>query len=157
MGFKLHLVINTRGQIIAVKITKGNVDDRSVVDDMTKKLSGKLYGDKGYISQALFTKLFRRGLRIITGIKANMRNYLMSLSDKILLRKRSVIESVFDILKHHMNLEHTRHRSPINFLVNAISCLVAYQFRTNKPKIKNRYSYSEFFNERVLGFGEVVG
>ena len=93
MGFKLHLIINTKGQIIAVKITKGNVDDRSVVEGMTNKLSGKIFGDKGYISQLLFNKLFKHGLRFITGIKNNMKNYLLSLPDKILLRKISLIES----------------------------------------------------------------
>ena len=166
---------------------------------MTENLSGKMAGDKGYISKSLFDDLFipspilnqalnlkarlrkpiqigaqsrdlknsiasfkmglgiRRGLKIITGIKTNMRNYLFLLQEKILLRKRSVIESVFNIMKNHMNLEHTRHRSPINFLVNAISCLVAYQFKTNKPKIKNTQDYndkaSNFFTEKLLGFG----
>jgi len=152
MGFKLHLIINTKGQIIAVKITAGNVDDRSVVKEITKNLSGKIFGDKGYISQDLFNELFKRGLKIITGIKANMKNYLMSLNDKILLRKRSVIESVLDILKNRMGLEHTRHRSPINFLVHTISCLVAYQLRTNKPKIKNSDNYQKFFCEKIIGF-----
>jgi hypothetical protein len=151
MGFKLHLIINTKGQIIAVKITAGNIDDRSVVSNMTKSLSGKIFGDKGYISQDLFNKLFKRGLKIITGIKANMKNYLLSLNDKIMLRKRSLIESVFDILKNRMNLEHTRHRSPINFLVNALACLFAYQLRTNKPKIKTGHSYRDFFNKKCLG------
>lgn len=156
MGFKLHLIINTKGQIIAAKITQGNVDDRDVVRDMTENLSGKIAGDKGYISKSLFDDLFRRGLKIITGIKTNMKNYLFLLQEKILLRKRSVIESVFNIMKNHMNLEHTRHRSPINFLVNAISCLVAYQFKTNKPTIKNTKDYndkaSNFFTEKLLGF-----
>lgn len=152
MGFKLHLIINTKGQIIAVKITTGNVDDRKPVPELSTNLSGKIFGDKGYISQDLFNQLFKRGLKIITGIKANMKNYLMSVNDKILLRKRSVIESVFDILKNHMGLEHTRHRSPINFLVHTISCLVAYQLRTNKPKIKNSNNYQEFFCEKIIGF-----
>jgi hypothetical protein len=104
-----------------------------------------------------FDDLFRRGLKIITGIKTNMKNYLFLLHEKILLRKRSLIESVFNIMKNHMNLEHTRHRSPVNFLVNAISCLVAYQFKTNKPKIKNTFDCdnktSSFFTEKLLGFG----
>lgn len=155
MGFKLHLIINSKGQIIAVKITAGNADDRSVVPQLTKNLSGKIFGDKGYISQALFNQLFKRGLKIVTGIKANMKNYLLSLNEKIFLRKRSVIESVFDILKNHMGLEHTRHRSPTNFLVHTISCLVAYQMRTNKPKIKNSDSYQNFFNKKFLEFGVV--
>ena len=157
MGFKLHLIINAKGQIIAVKITAGNVDDRKPVPELSANLSGKIFGDKGYISQDLFNQLFKRGLKIITGIKANMKNYLMSFNDKILLRKRSVIESVFDILKNRMGLEHTRHRSPINFLVHTISCLVAYQLRTNKPKIRNSDNYQDFFCEKLLGFNGVKG
>ena len=86
---------------------------------------------------------------LLTVPKANMKNYLMTIKDKILLRKRSVIESVFNILKNNMNLEHTRHRSPTNFLVNIISCLVAYQFRTNKPKIKNS-GFEGFSVERLV-------
>ncbi len=152
MGFKLHLIINTKGQIIAVKITAGNADDRSPVPKLSTNLSGKIFGDKGYISQDLFNQLFKRGLKIITGIKANMKNYLLSLNEKILLRKRSLIESVFDILKNRMGFEHTRHRSSTNFLVHTISCLVAYQLRTNKPKIKNSNNYTEFFHEKLVGF-----
>jgi len=155
MGFKLHLIINAKGQIVAVKITAGNADDRSVVPELTKNLSGKIFGDKGYISQSLFNQLFKRGLKIVTGIKANMKNYLLSLNDKILLRKRSVIESVFDILKNRMGLEHTRHRSPTNFLVHTLSCLVAYQLRTNKPKIRNSDNYQEFFFGKFLEFSGV--
>jgi hypothetical protein len=152
MGFKLHLIINTKGQIIAVKITKGNIDDRNVAREITKNLSGKIFGDKGYISKDLFNQLFKKGLKIITGIKNNMKNYLLSLQDKILLRKRSLIESVFNIMKNHMNLEHTRHRSPINFLVNTLSCLVAYQLKTNKPHLKNYNRYAQSFSEKLLEF-----
>ncbi len=123
-----------------------------MVKEITKNLAGKIFGDKGYISQTLFNDLFKRGLKIVTGIKANKKNYLMSLNDKILLHKRSAIESVFDILKNRMELEHTRHRSPINFLVHTISCLVAYQPRTNKPKITNSNNYQKFFHEKLIGF-----
>ena len=150
MGFKLHLIINSKGQIISVKITKGNVDDRTPVKDLTRGLSGSLYADKGYISQKLFKEIYNDGLRIVTGVKANMKNYFMTIKDKILLRKRSVIESVFNIFKNNMNLEHTRHRSPINFLVNIISCLVAYQLRVNKPKIRNGGGFEGFFVERLV-------
>jgi hypothetical protein len=151
MGFKLHLIINSKGQIISMKITGGNIDDRHPVKQLTEGLSGSLYADKGYISQKLFKEIYNDGLRIVTGIKASMKNYFMTIEDKILLRKRSVIESVFNILKNHMNLEHTRHRSPLNFLVNIVSCLVAYQFRVNKPKIKNGAGYGGFFMEKLVG------
>src|SRR5215210_1623881 len=98
-------------------------------------LSGKLYADKGYIGRAVFSKLWQRGLHLITGIRRNMRNYLMPLADKIMLRKRFVIETVLDILKSEMGLEHSRHRSVMNAMVHILSCLVAYTFRPGKPSI----------------------
>jgi hypothetical protein len=134
-GLKLHFVINHKGQIMALKITPGNTADSSVLDEIAKYLSGKLYADKGYISRALFNKLWQRGLHLITGIRRNMRNYLMPLADKLMLRKRFVIETVLDILKCDMGLEHSRHRSVINAMVHILSCLVAYAFRPGKPSI----------------------
>ena len=135
-GFKLNLVINHVGEIVAVKITAGNINDREPVDILTKNLKGSCYADKGYISKELFRKLYNRGLRLIVGIRKNMKNYLMPMIDKILLRKRFLIETVFGILKNSMNIEHTRHRSPKNFVVNLLAGLVAYSFRKNKPSIK---------------------
>ena len=125
-GFKLHMIINDIGQIMAIKITKGNVDDRTSVAELTKKLKGFIYGDKGYIGADLFKALYKRGLKLITGIRKNMKNYLIDLADKKLLRKRFCIETIFGFLKNSMNLEHTRHRSPINFLINIIAALAAY-------------------------------
>ena len=52
-GFKLHLVINEKGEFIALKMTKGNVDDRVPVLDLTRDLTGFIYADKGYIKQNL--------------------------------------------------------------------------------------------------------
>ena len=134
-GLKLHFVINHKGQIMALKITAGNVADSSVLDEITRHLRGKLYADKGYISHEMFTRLWQRSLHLITGIRRNMRNHLMLLGDKILLRKRFVIETVLDILKSEMGLEHTRHRSPVNAMVHVLSCLVAYDYRPGKPSI----------------------
>ena len=134
-GLKLHLVINHKESIMAVKITPGNIDERSVLDEMTRHLKGKIFADKGFISQALFKQLFQRGLKLITGIRRNMKNYLMPLIEKLMLRKRFLVETVFDILKVHMNLSHTRHRSPTNCCVNIISGLVAYQLRYQKPSM----------------------
>ena len=134
-GLKLHLVINHKGQVMALKITPGNTADSTVLNAITQHLSGKLYADKGYIGRTLFNKLWQRGLHLITGIRRNMRNYLMPLADKLMLRKRFVIETVFDILKCEMGLEHSRHRSVINAMVHLLSCLVAYAFRPGKPSI----------------------
>ena len=134
-GLKLHFVINHKGEIMAVTITPGNIADSAVLDEITRHLSGKLDADKGYISRAVFSTLWQRGLHLITGIRRNMRNHLMLLGDKIMLRKRFVIETVLDILKSEMGLEHTRHRSPVNAMVHVLSCLVAYAYRPGKPSI----------------------
>ena len=134
-GLKLHFVINHKGQVMALKITSGNTADSTVLDEITQRLGGKLYADKGYIGHALFTKLWQRGLHLITGIRRNMRNYLMPLAEKLMLRKRFVIETVLDILKSERGLEHTRHRSPVNAMVHVRSCLVAYAHRPGKPSI----------------------
>jgi IS5 family transposase len=134
-GLKLHFVINHKGQIMALTITPGNTADSTVLEKITQHLAGKLYADKGYIGHELFRKLWQRGLHLITGIRRNMRNHLMPLADKLMLRKRFVIETVLDILKSEMGLEHSRHRSVINAMVHILSCLVAYAFRPGKPSI----------------------
>ena len=134
-GLKLHVVINHKGQVMALKVTPGNTADSTVLDEMTRHLAGKLYADKGYIGQALFKTLWQRGLHLITGIRRNMKNYPMPLADKLMLRKRFTIETVFDTLKSEMGLEHSRHRSATNAMVHVLSCLVAYAFRPGKPSI----------------------
>lgn len=135
-GFKLHLVINDKGELMAFKLTAGNVDDRKPVPDLVQKLIGKLFGDKGYISQALFEKLLKKGLQLITRLKKNMKNKLMPLLDKLLLRKRAVIESVNDQLKNISQIEHTRHRSVWNFAANILAALCAYALQPKKPSIR---------------------
>src|SRR5829696_7757529 len=134
-GLKLHFVINHKGQIMALKITPGNTADSTVLDEMTRHLAGKLYADKGDIGHELFHKLWRRGRHLITSIRRNMRNSLMPLADKVMLRNRFVIETVLDTLKSEMGLEHSRHRSVVNAMVHVLSCLVAYAFRPGKPSI----------------------
>src|SRR4051794_31394846 len=121
--------------IRALKITPGNTADSTVLDAMTRHLAGKLYADKGDIGRELFHKLWRRGLHLITSIRRNMRNYLMPLADKVMLRKRFLIETVLDTLKSEMGLEYSRHRSPVNAMVHILSCLVSYAFRPGKPSI----------------------
>ncbi len=121
---------------MVLKVTKGNVDDRVPVPELTKGLTGIMVADKGYIKQNLFLNLYEKGLKMIHGIKKNMENKLMDLKEKILLRKRNLIETVFDYLKNKMALEHTRHRSPINAFVHILSTLVAYSLKKNKPSTK---------------------
>ncbi|HQQ21406.1 MAG TPA: transposase, partial [Bacteroidales bacterium] len=101
-----------------------------------KKITDSLYGDKGYIGKKLVEMLFVDGIRLITGIRNNMKNTLMELKDKILLRKRSVIETVNDELKNICQIEHSRHRSIPNFISNLLSAIIAYCFFPKKPAIK---------------------
>ena len=137
-GFKLHLVINDKGEILNFLISQGNMDDREPLkrEGFLKKIFGKLFGDKGYISQQLVEILFTDGLHLVTGIRNNMKNSLMDMNDKIMLRKRSVIETVNDELKNICQIEHSRHRSFINFIVNILAGLAAYSFFPKKPAIK---------------------
>jgi Transposase DDE domain len=134
-GFKLHLVINQRGEILAFTLTPGNVDDRKPVPKLVKRLFGKLFGDKGYLSQPLFESLLEQGLQLITGIRAKMKNRLMLMSDKLLLRKRYIIETINDQLKNQSQIEHSRHRSPVNFVINVLAGLIAYMWQSKKPAI----------------------
>jgi hypothetical protein len=139
-GFKLHLVINDQGELPGVKITAGNVDDRDPVPELAHSLFGKLFGDRGYISQPLFEQLWEQGVQLVTKVRKNMKNKLLPLFDKLLLRKRSIIETVNDQLKNISQIEHSRHRSPFNFFVNLIAGLVAYTCREKKPSLNIRLS-----------------
>ncbi len=134
-GFKLHLIINDRGEILAFQLTQGNVSDVSIAEILSKGVVGKLFGDKGYISTELSKKLFQRGLQLFTTIRSNMKQKLMTINDKILLRKRSLIETVNDQLKNISQIEHTRHRSPQNFLVNLLAGIAAYGRQAKKPSL----------------------
>ena len=135
-GFKLHLICNTQGELCACKFTSGNVSDQTPVLDMTTSMSGKLFGDKGYISSDLANKLQTQGLQLITGLRSNMKNKLMTLFDKLMLKKRSLIESVNNQLKNLFHLEHSRHRSVLNAFVHMLGAVIAFTFHPNKPAIK---------------------
>jgi hypothetical protein len=132
-GFKLHLAVNDQGELLACCLTPGNVDDRTPVPSMVKRLRGKLFGDRGYISASLSELLFEQGLQLITRLRKNRKNKLMHLSDKLLLRKRALIESIIDQLKNISQIEHSRHRSPTNFVVHLIAGLIAYTHQDKKP------------------------
>ena len=139
-GFKLHLVVNDSGELLAFHITPANVDDRQPVAAMVKGLSGKLFGDKGYLSKALFEVLLEQGLQLITRLRKNMKNALMPMIDKILLRKRSLIETINDQLKNISQIEHSRHRSVANFMVNLVAALIAYTHQPRKPSLYIQYN-----------------
>ena len=137
-GFKLHIIINDKGEILSFYISKGNTDDRNMeaITQMTKNLFGKLLGDKGYISKALSDLLWGNGIQLITAVRRNMKSVALSNEERILLRKPSVIETVNDELKNICQLEHSRHRSLTGFLLNILATIAAYSFFPKKPFIK---------------------
>jgi|SRR5271165_1040052 len=135
-GFKLHLVVNDCGDLLAFCLTAGNVDDRQPVPKLARTLFGKLFGDKGYVSQKLFNQLCTdHSLQLITKLRRNMKGQLMLYTDRLLLRRRAIIETVNDQLKNISQIEHTRHRSPLNFLVNLVAGLIAYCWQSKKPSL----------------------
>ena len=135
-GFKLHVVFNDHGELLDFMLTAGNVHDLKALPRLAKRLFGKLFGDKGYISAAMFRTLFASDhVQLITKLRRNMKNQLMPLADKLLLRKRAIAETIIDQLKNISQVEHTRHRSPINFLVNLVCGLIAYCHQPIKPSL----------------------
>ena len=136
-GFKLHLICNERGELLNFMIPPGDVDDRKPLEykAFVEFIYGKLVGDKGYISKNLFQRLFVDGIQLITKLKNNMKGTLMSVSDKLLLRKRAIIETVNDELKNIAQVEHSRHRCFDNFIVNLLGAIAAYCMFPKKPCI----------------------
>lgn len=126
-GLKIHLVINNLGELIAFKITKGNVHDGVAAKSILSSLEGLAFGDKGYIGKKLFDELFKSGLKLITRKRKNMKDTLQCTDyEKQLLNQRNLIETVFDCLKHQYHIWHTRHRSILNAMTNLMAALAAY-------------------------------
>lgn len=130
--FKLPLVINEQGEVLGLTFTSGRVDDRQPVPQLVHQVWGKRFDGRGYISQRLFEQLGAEGLQLITKLKRNMKNKLMPMLDKLLLRKRALIECVNDQLKNVSQIEHTRHRGAVNGMVNILAAVVAYTFRRSQ-------------------------
>ncbi len=143
-GFKLHLVVNDKGEIVSFVLSPGNTDHRNqnVIETLTKGLTGKIFGDKGYIKQELFEDLFNNGLKLVTRVRKNMKNKLIEQEDNILLRKRTIIETINDQLKNISQIEHSRDRSISNLVVNILSGLAAYFFQEKKPKLNLAHELS---------------
>lgn len=134
-GFKLHLVVNHLGDIVACKLTPGNVDDRAPVPELAKELPDRLYGDKGYISKALSDNLLDAGVNLITTVRSNMKAKVISAFDKAMLAKRFIIETINDQLKNISQIEHSRHRSMHGFMLNLMGGLIAYCHKPRKPSL----------------------
>ena len=141
-GLKLHLIVNEQGELMSIAFSSGNVSDNNahIVKRLSNNLQkgGKIFGDAGYVSQKLFEMLYHQGLELFTKIRKNMKNKFIGLKDKILLKRRSLIETVIDLLKNWMDLWHTRHRSVDNGFNNMLACLAAYNFVDEKPSFKNK-------------------
>ena len=144
-GFKLHLICNDKGEILNFMITPGDVDDREPLKMRTfvEFIYGKIVGDKGYISQDLFNKIFTDGIQLITKLKNNMKGGLRPIYDRLLLRKRTIIKTLNDELKNIAQIEHSRHRSFPNFIVNLIGGIAAYCLFPKKPMINLERVYSK--------------
>lgn len=135
-GFKLHLAINHNGELMSFCLTKGNVDDRKTVPLLMRGLTGLGAGDKGYIDQKLTESLAEKGLKFVTKVRKNMKKKVLGAFEKFFLSQRGIVETVIEQLKSICQIEHTRHRSPINFLVNLVSGLAGYCLKPRKPTIK---------------------
>src|SRR3954454_17328127 len=131
-GFKLHLVFNNDNEIVALKLTPGNVHDTTPVPALTRELTGKLFGDKGYIGQKLAEDLLRRGLTLFTRVRRNMKSLPLSLQDKALLNARNMAD--IGHIKEFSSLNLPKHRSAINAFVHIIAAITAYQINPFKPK-----------------------
>lgn len=134
-GFKLHIAINHRGELLSMKVTAGNVDDRKPVAHLCRNLFGRVYADKGYIAQWLVECLRQQQVEFITKVRKNMKPVARAPFDQALVRRRSLIETVFDELKNLCRVEHTRHRSYGGFLVNLMGGIIAYCLAPNKPRL----------------------
>ena len=134
-GFKLHLIVNHLGEIVAAKVTTANIHDTKPVEQLAEHLPDKRYGDKGYLSKALEGKLFEKGVTLITTVRKNMKAKAISLWDRAMLSKRFIIETINDQLKNISFIEHSRHRSMNGFMLNLIAGLVAYCLKENKPSL----------------------
>ena len=144
-GFKLHLICNEKGELLNFMITPGNVDDRKPLEykAFVNFIYGKLVGDRGYISKHLFQRLFVDGIQLVTKLRSNMKGAVMKAADRILLRKRAVIETINEELKNIAQVEHSKHRSFDNFIVNTLGTLAAYCCFPKKPAIAGERTWDK--------------
>ena len=132
-GFKLHLVFNHEHEIVTLKLTPGNVSDTAPVISLVKGLTGKLFGDKGYIGKKLADTLLRQGLALMTTVRKNMKSLPMTLADKMRLKAKNMAETIIGHIKAFSSLKLPKHRSPINAFIHLIAALTAYQLNPIQP------------------------
>lgn len=136
-GFKVHIVFNRLREIVAVKITRGNVSDGRALPALSRDLAGKIFGDKGYIGKKLAAELLQRGLTLMTRNRKNMKALPMTMLDKLLLNGRNIAETIIGHIKGFSSLNLPRHRSITNAFVHVIAALTGYQLNPLKPKLEN--------------------
>ncbi len=136
-GFKLFMVVNAVGELVNAFVTPANVSDGSeaTIKRLFRGLTGVAFADKGFINSKAFEALLQGGLKLITTLRSNMKNKLLEMKEKLLLKKRGMVEAVIDILKSVCDIEHSRHRSPVNMLINTYAALCAYTTLERKPSI----------------------
>ncbi|MFL5253694.1 MAG: IS982 family transposase [Rhodopila sp.] len=133
-GFKRHLVFNHQRQIVALKLTPGNVNDTTPVPQLTRDLIGKLFGDKGYVGQDLARRSLRRGLVLMTRVRRNMKHLPVSFLDKALLNGRNIVETIIGHIKEFSSPRLPKHRSVFNGFTHLTAAVVAYQLNPLPPK-----------------------
>lgn len=133
-GFKLHLVFNDLREIVAFRVTPGNVDDRKPVPELTKNLFGKIFGDKGYIGKNLAEALLRHSLVFITRVRSNMKSPSLSFLEQHLLNKRNIVETIIGHIKEYSSLRFSMHRSPTNAFTHLMAALISYQINPLQSK-----------------------
>jgi hypothetical protein len=140
-GIKLFLIINSRGELIRANLTAGNIADNNfeLLVKLFKNVKGLMIGDKGFLSSKVFQECYEHGLKIITKLRGNMKNKLMDMQEKLLLKKRGIIECIFDLLMTICDIDHTRHRNPKNAFCNIFAGLAAYSYLEKKPSIGSKY------------------
>lgn len=147
-GFKLHLIIKHLGEIVLFQLSPGNVADNNhnLLLGFAKKMQGFLFGDRGYPSK-IAADLKAKGLNLITKLRKNMKEKPLTPEQKYYMKHRGLIEMVFDILKHQLDIEHARNRSTKNYFANVLAALIAYTFLDKTPAIppyKQKMGFEEF-------------
>jgi Transposase DDE domain len=133
-GFKLPLVFNHERQIVALTLPPGTVNDTTPVSQLTQRLIGKLFGDKGYVGKDLAHRVLRRGLVLMTRVRRNMKRLPVSFLDKALLNGRNIVETIIGHIKEFSSLRLPKHRSVFNAFTHLTAAIVAYQINPLPPK-----------------------
>jgi Transposase DDE domain len=149
-GFKLHVIVNQKGELMDAKLDSARVDDREVLSKMCHNLFGDLIGDRGYIGKEFKETLKNMGINLITRGRKNMKTYVLTEREEGLLKQRNTIETVIGKLKIKFNIEHTRHRSMMGFMINMLCALIAYCFCEHSQNTSQNLQKQTVLNQEPL-------